>query len=652
VGAVFGAVAAAYLLTLYPSVPGGDSGEFIVAASRAGVAHPPGYPLYTILGWLSSWQPWASIAWRVNAMTALLGAGAAAVLFAALWRATRSRAAAILGAGIFAFSPLVWRYSIQAEVFSLNSLMLATLLWLTVRQDAEPRTRTLYQASFVLGLGLANHHTLILTGGVLWLSIAWCVREQRSLAVAAKSLAATVVGMSPYLYLVLAPADHPGATWGETASPGGLLDHLLRRQYGTFQLGTMDAGGSAATRHWAWLEQLPGELLWVVPLLALLALVQAARGRLPAGMSTRVLGAAAAALIAYVLVFHTMARVALDDPFWFEVFSRFWQQAHLLVCFIGAIGLAALSPVARSPRLVFAGALLLVGVQLGLQYPASDRRQERRVAQFGREALEQLPQNALVISKGDLYWNTLRYFQFCEGVRPDVDLLDVELLKAPWMSRRVREHLPRVNLPAGDYRAGKRPTAPAYDLARLFAANRGRPLYSNALEHGDSSWQSNWQAWPVGPWNRLYPKNEIVDLDRWLQETRPQPLATGPAQASPPAGSWEAIAIGERAAVESRRASHLLNEILRRKLGPGYAERALAMLESRVSRPPEPDAGTWLNLGIACYLLRKHDPSRVERMVEAWQQYLHLAPADAPQRSTIEQALRDPRRADLGLAGR
>jgi hypothetical protein len=38
-----------YMSTLYPHVPGGDSGELIAAAYQLGVGHPPGYPLFCIL---------------------------------------------------------------------------------------------------------------------------------------------------------------------------------------------------------------------------------------------------------------------------------------------------------------------------------------------------------------------------------------------------------------------------------------------------------------------------------------------------------------------------------------------------------------------------------------------------------------------------
>jgi hypothetical protein len=47
---LFATVLCILVLTMYPTVPGGDSGELIVAACTRGIAHPPGYPLFTMLG--------------------------------------------------------------------------------------------------------------------------------------------------------------------------------------------------------------------------------------------------------------------------------------------------------------------------------------------------------------------------------------------------------------------------------------------------------------------------------------------------------------------------------------------------------------------------------------------------------------------------
>src|SRR5262245_48960660 len=79
-----------YALTLYRTVPGGDSGELILAAQTLGVAHPPGYPLFTMLGKLFSLLPFSTIAWRINLLSAVCDAGAAALLLLATARWTRT----------------------------------------------------------------------------------------------------------------------------------------------------------------------------------------------------------------------------------------------------------------------------------------------------------------------------------------------------------------------------------------------------------------------------------------------------------------------------------------------------------------------------------------------------------------------------------
>src|SRR5262245_63683496 len=76
----------AYIVTLDPSLPTGDSGELITAARVWGVAHPPGYPLYTMLGHVSMWLPFGSPALRMNLLSAVLDAAAVGVVFVLLYR--------------------------------------------------------------------------------------------------------------------------------------------------------------------------------------------------------------------------------------------------------------------------------------------------------------------------------------------------------------------------------------------------------------------------------------------------------------------------------------------------------------------------------------------------------------------------------------
>ena len=66
----------AYLVTAAPDILPADAGEFQLAAALLGVAHPPGYPLYTLLGHLFiRLIPWGTPAYRLNLLSGLLAAG-------------------------------------------------------------------------------------------------------------------------------------------------------------------------------------------------------------------------------------------------------------------------------------------------------------------------------------------------------------------------------------------------------------------------------------------------------------------------------------------------------------------------------------------------------------------------------------------------
>jgi uncharacterized membrane protein len=125
------AALAAYYATLYPSVPGGDSGELLTCVCNWGTAHPPGYPLWTMLAamWslaIGTAAPDTNVAWRVNLFSAVCNAAASFVIALTTERVLASRTANAsrgasallpsaaccggLAAAVFAFSPGIWLY--------------------------------------------------------------------------------------------------------------------------------------------------------------------------------------------------------------------------------------------------------------------------------------------------------------------------------------------------------------------------------------------------------------------------------------------------------------------------------------------------------------------------------------------------------------
>ena len=79
-GAVFLVALVVYSWTLAPTVTLTDSGELILAAYGLGVAHPPGFPLWVMLGHLASLVPVGSVAVRINFSSAVFAAFACATL--------------------------------------------------------------------------------------------------------------------------------------------------------------------------------------------------------------------------------------------------------------------------------------------------------------------------------------------------------------------------------------------------------------------------------------------------------------------------------------------------------------------------------------------------------------------------------------------
>jgi hypothetical protein len=181
--------AAVYLITLTPTVPFWDSGEFIAVATILGVPHPPGTPFYVLLGRIATLVPWASIAQRVNALSAIAGALAVFLTYLSALRLIRlsqgnerqpwhewvAIAAAGTGALLLAFSDAFWENSIEAEVYSLMSLAQILVFWLGLRwweaHDRKPTVGPLLTAVYIMWLCVGLHLGVGIMGAPLLLLV-------------------------------------------------------------------------------------------------------------------------------------------------------------------------------------------------------------------------------------------------------------------------------------------------------------------------------------------------------------------------------------------------------------------------------------------------------------------------------------------------
>ena len=156
-----------YFLGISSSVYGGDSGDIILAAFFGGVAHPPGYPLNSILGYFFTHLPIeASVAYKANIMMALFSTGAIVLLFLTLKRLFGNVFIALSAASILAFSPLFWLYAHVTEVFQLNVFLISvSVYFLILWKDKKPQKYLLVSIFFMLDSGkhffIFHHKTLV-----------------------------------------------------------------------------------------------------------------------------------------------------------------------------------------------------------------------------------------------------------------------------------------------------------------------------------------------------------------------------------------------------------------------------------------------------------------------------------------------------------
>jgi len=240
-----------YLLTLAPSTAMWDTSEYIAAAYTFGLPHPPGNPLFVILGRVFSILPIATtVAVRINVLAALCSAASAGMWFLITervlvswfperWqRITGGVLAALIGATAFT----VWNQSVVNEkVYTVSLVGIALISWLMIRWADDPdgpkADRLLVLVAYLCGLGYANHMAGMLAAPAVGLAV--LVIRPRTIVRWKLLLACVgvlVLGLTPFATQPIRAAYFPAINEGEPTACRTQLAVSC-----TFSQGTLDA---------------------------------------------------------------------------------------------------------------------------------------------------------------------------------------------------------------------------------------------------------------------------------------------------------------------------------------------------------------------------------------------------------------------------
>jgi hypothetical protein len=225
-----------YILTLAPDILPADNGEYQMVAAALGVAHPPGFPLYTLLGHLFTKLPFGdTLAFRVNLLSAFTSTATLLIVLAAVYRLTKSYLGAITAVLTLASATTFWAQATTANIRSLTALFAALAIFTLIgfrnatrSQNQQQADRWLILFALAMGFGLAHHLSLAFMALVFLLFIVLAdptfIKTPRRWL---KPILAGLLGFLPLLYLPLrAGADVPGAT-ADLATLNGFLNHTL-----------------------------------------------------------------------------------------------------------------------------------------------------------------------------------------------------------------------------------------------------------------------------------------------------------------------------------------------------------------------------------------------------------------------------------------
>ena len=198
--------AVVYIASASPEPASWDTAELQGVPYILGISHPTGFPFYVLVGYVwSHLFAFGSVAWRMNAMSGVAIAVAAAAAYGVALEFGASAPVALLATLWFAFSQNVWSHAVRAEAQDLAVACEAVAIYAVLRWLRGGGSGW-YAAAFALcGLGMAAHPNALWV--LLALVVAGLIAARRpSLRLAVGSLALLVAALALYLYLPLRSA--------------------------------------------------------------------------------------------------------------------------------------------------------------------------------------------------------------------------------------------------------------------------------------------------------------------------------------------------------------------------------------------------------------------------------------------------------------
>ncbi len=467
-----------YLTTLAPSVVEIDSGELATVQATLGIAHPTGYPLFTIIGYLFSLIPFSfPKIYQLNILAAVwcsLGAGIFVYTIKLVLDNISSFnfkktvvqkknkkeikgkkipaaskepplpesikvLASIFGGLILAFSQTYWFQSTSVEVYSLHIFLInLIILFLTKAyiNDKTPAEKIIKKRwlvfAAILALGFTNHMTtLLILPGAAYLYF----EKNKFNAGSIKTILLMLLVFFPilvlfYSYLPLRAAQNPIMNWGNPINFENFFRHVSGKQY---QVWLFSSTAAAKKQFSYFINTLPEEFN--------ISLFICLFGIIVSFFTARKF------FIFMLITF--LSTVAYSINYDITDISSYFLLAFISLSFFASFGIIKiLSFLAHNKYgLIIPSILILLftGLEFYDNYSEVNQNDVYTFKDYTLDLLNSTSKNSVVFSyQWDYFVSESYYFRYVENFRRDVAVIDKELMRRSWYYNQLKTNHPSV----------------------------------------------------------------------------------------------------------------------------------------------------------------------------------------------------------------
>jgi tetratricopeptide (TPR) repeat protein len=407
--AVFAASLMVYVFTACRTVYVGDSGELTLALMTGGIAHPPGYPLYTILGYV-----WLKLffflrpAVAANIFSAVTAASTSVVLFLLLKRIVSGRIPSRIPAALSlmsAFAYPVWMSATNAEVYALSGLLYAGALYTIVGYYQEGRLRSLIMAAFLAGLTLAHHFSAgVIIAGYILVEFLRKANYRPGLLIPARIV--VFLPLTLYAYLLLRFDPNLPINWMAEKSFGALWGMFSGEIYRQFvSLPTV------------------GDLLLFVKKISMASLYYFGPGPVLLAVPGIIIGFRQKTRLSLLLAIPAVLNILMVSAYHIPDYEGYLIPSLITVTIFAGIFLDWVWSRFNPHKVVtHAVTAFLVVIPLLANYSRCDIGDFDLAERYGKDILDSAADNSLLFLKSDNGSHAALYLHYAEDYRPDLDI--------------------------------------------------------------------------------------------------------------------------------------------------------------------------------------------------------------------------------------